>query len=459
VWIREDGEIHVQEKGGESSLDERLIKWREDFLQSNKEHLSEEAYLRFSKGLRELDQQQLMNLLISQKHEEKELEKFKEDYLKFYASVSTKEQYAQAKEYLDGMTFVDLVFFRKMINDESKKYENMSEKERLKALRQIWEENVGSGNRTAKSYEKASFMADEDTQNYLSIIEKYFVQDYIHLTAKEDRFLIELWEGKQEWDIDPSTGENRGTIFVPSDLFFAKTIALRDVVIEVDERNDFSNGTVCKARVIIFDDYKQRVENAFATESEEHFEVGIFVGYDGDFPAFFIPLYVCPGYDFMVWKEKYGLFPGVSFNVIPSRYEINGAVLTFFETWYGIQIALLHPDVKDVFKNPQRTQSNDHSEKAKKKKRRVVRYVRKHIITLTELEEYAKTEDAERKYHRKCLVWHVIGHWRTYKNGTRVFIQPHWRGVLRQIKTASNVEARDRELSCGSKIIGRLTDE
>jgi hypothetical protein len=80
--------------------------------------------------------------------------------------------------------------------------------------------------------------------------------------------------------------------------------------------------------------------------------------------------------------------------------------------------------------------------------------VRKHFLNIADMEECAHTKEAEKTYHRKCLVWHVIGHWRTYKNGTKIFIQPYWKGVLRKVKKACDVEPRSRELSYDKKTIG-----
>ena len=49
-----------------------------------------------------------------------------------------------------------------------------------------------------------------------------------------------------------------------------------------------------------------------------------------------------------------------------------------------------------------------------------------------------------REYERHTLVWYVIGHWRNYGSGKRVFIQPYWKGALRNLKMS--LDGRDREI-------------
>ena len=50
-----------------------------------------------------------------------------------------------------------------------------------------------------------------------------------------------------------------------------------------------------------------------------------------------------------------------------------------------------------------------------------------------------------KKNKRHALLWHVIGHWRTYKSGKKVFVQPYWKGALREVKNME--EAREREIN------------
>ena len=368
---------------------------------------------------------------------EPKLEELRESYLQSLSQFLNRDQYERACKDLRGLSEKDFIQFWSEMLANTKDYSKASMKERFMAVKKIKEKT--SPNEVSASMFLPIEFYDEDKNDYfLNLINSHYVQDYIHLTGAEDRFLIDLWEGKQNWDIDVEKGETRGIVYIPSDLFFAKTIPLKDCVIEIDETALFQNGKVCKARIIVFDDYEKLVEAAEREQSEDAFNVAIFIAYQDDEPIWFKVFAVCRGVDNLVAHTCFGKFPNVVFYREDMRYALEQLSISFLETWYGIQIALLHPDVKDVFKNPQRFIENKSSDKVQKKKRRVVRYIRKHYITLTELETYANTKEAEKKYKRKCLVWHVIGHWRTYKNGTKVFIKPYWKGVLRKVKTLCN---------------------
>lgn len=104
----------------------------------------------------------------------------------------------------------------------------------------------------------------------------------------------------------------------------------------------------------------------------------------------------------------------------------------YMELWYGIQIALLHPQLKLLFQKPVREKIYTRKGKGRDRKR-VVKYVRKHYITPEDIDE-ALYGHGHRDFERKTMAWYVIGHWRQYKNGTRKFINGYWKGPLREMK-------------------------
>ena len=380
--------------------------------------------------------------------------KIREDYLQYLTKVLTKEQHERACKYLRDLSEQDLMMFFAELRERSKPYDNLTEKEKLLNLRQIHEEMKKNNEEPAWIHLDTKFLSEDKNQYFLSIINDSHVQDIIHLTNKEDHFLIDLWEGKQNWDLDFKGGETRGKINIPSDLFFAKTIPLKDCLIEIDERNDFPNGKICRARVICFPYFEEIVDLACKERSEKYNDVGIIVMYLEDNPMLFCVFGICEGVDVLIFRTEIGVFPGVTIKNNNVTQGLFDGVVSFLETWYGIQIALLHPDVKAVFRNPQRVKElKNANSKKKNEKRRKVKYVRKHILELSELEKSAHTNEAS-KYKRRCLVWYVIGHWRKYKSGKKVFIKPFWKGVLRNVKSASDVEPRDRELTFDSEYFG-----
>jgi hypothetical protein len=121
--------------------------------------------------------------------------------------------------------------------------------------------------------------------------------------------------------------------------------------------------------------------------------------------------------------------------------HVGQGFISMLETWYGIQIALLHPLVKDVFSKPRTVPLNTGSAKAKNCGKRRVRYVKKHVINPGQIEKALCGGGAV----RHTLVWYVIGHWRKFADGRKVFIKPYWKGALREIKRS--MTDREREIA------------
>ena len=248
--------------------------------------------------------------------------------------------------------------------------------------------------------------------------------DYIHMMGREDTAICELWK---------NSGISKDGS-VPSDLFFAGTVPLLDCDITVDERDvDKENGRVCSARVVVFEDYRDRIKNAGGSLAC----VGAVVTVQGDQTSF-VPMMVCEGVDSIMLSD-YG-WHNISKEqreYMSQNMSLSGVLkyaVLFLNTWYGIQIALLHPTVRTIFSHP-RTEAVKKHQKSKKRKR-VTRYVKKHII------RYEDIQTAMYGNHKNTLVWYVIGHWRHYTNGKKVFVQPYWKGTLRELKM--NLDDRKR---------------
>lgn len=106
------------------------------------------------------------------------------------------------------------------------------------------------------------------------------------------------------------------------------------------------------------------------------------------------------------------------------------AVMRAVGDWYGIQVALLHPQIKDVFQRAKLAPVRKANRK-RKKKQRVARYVRTHYIKSQDVDEAVSRSGT---IERKTLCWYVIGHWRHYSNGTKKFIRGYWKGPLREVQ-------------------------
>lgn len=358
-----------------------------------------------------------------------EIKEIRERLIYANASVMTEEEFSKAKKILDEMSDSEILNIAskaiQSVNGKgnTKEYLNMAKK--LQKIR-----GINKGNSALNSF-KVNTLSEMENTDLLNKIEKSYLSDAIYLTNSEDIQLIDLWE----------KGDKSG-ITIPSDLFFANTVPLMDCKISVDERE--IGGVNCSYRVIIFEDYAEKIKSA---DMDDVIMVGaaiIPIMGSGDI---IIPINVVNGVD------SIPICP-IGFRNMPkshqqrivqsmSQTQLAQMLVSVMETWYGIQIALLHPEVKEVFKNPQTVRDYDSTKNnSKNNKKKRVRYIKKHVINKDELEKriYGMT----RTIKRHALLWYVIGHWRTYKDGRKVFIQPYWKGALRNEKNV--VEAREREI-------------
>lgn len=218
--------------------------------------------------------------------------------------------------------------------------------------------------------------------------------------------------------------ENVNTIAqTPSDIFYADTIPLKDMEIEIDERDttfSWGKGRVIRYRVVIF-------ENLQSIHESEMAEIGYLIIYVPQTKkiAVVISLAVEKGNDYIFPASAYAMAN------IPITANI------FTNTWYAIQIALLHPKIKQLFDCPMRVPVHNNGNRKDSKRR--IKYVKVHDLRVDDVKNITHEPET---INRKCLVWYVIGHWRQYKTGKKVFIQGYWKGKLRDIKR--NLDERER---------------
>lgn len=291
---------------------------------------------------------------------------------------------------------------------------------------------------TAAWQMKSKPLPDDINQQSIRAIKRSNPSDYIYLTYQEDEFLIDLWESGQSF---------KNGVLIPADLFWANTVPMMDCVISIDERGcEIGNGRIVQYRIVIFEEAAERIKLAQDTESDLPVTVGAVIPYHEGFSCYF-PITTIRGLDWLVSDGEVGWFAEADKDKI--KLLQNGSMrqecISLMETWYGIQIALLHPAVKDVFAHPQRTAVDSAGGGNHKKRKRKVKYIRKHILTLDKLEEVSQSKE-QRKINRKCLAWYVIGHWRTYKSGKKVFVSPYWKGALRNLRKNADGDEREREL-------------
>lgn len=292
-------------------------------------------------------------------------------------------------------------------------------------------------NANALSEVPVEFLPEEENKKLLARIYASHPSDTIRLSGEGDQKLISLWEDGMK-QLSPCQG-----VFIPSDLFFAETVPMLDCNIVVDETKSHKNGTVVKFRTVIFSDYAEMIKRA---SEDESVTVGaILISLNG--VTIISRITVIPGFDsIMFGKLGYKEMPPEMRAWFSSKFSVRtimDMVLGILETWYGLQIALLHPDVRKVFRHPKvvRDRSDEHPKN--KQQKRKVRYVKEHIISSDELESAIFGEPGD--YTRHALVWYVIGHWRTMGDGRKIFVKPYWKGALRDLKMS--IPDREREIA------------
>lgn len=119
--------------------------------------------------------------------------------------------------------------------------------------------------------------------------------------------------------------------------------------------------------------------------------------------------------------------------------EFDEILNDILKVWYRIQVLLLHPRV-EVFERKAVLQKLKGKDKITASNNgRKVKYIKHYYITPEDIDLMI---NGDRHYKRKCLSWYVIGHYREYKNGKKIFIQGYWKGELRALKR--NFDERER---------------
>ncbi len=282
--------------------------------------------------------------------------------------------------------------------------------------------------------------------------------DFIKIRNSDDAVaLIDVWNGWEE--AKP----------VPCDILCAGTIPLQDMMLDRGSSvTQVDAGSYAEAhpdcRVVIFEGYKREIdainqmdEEAYACTGTISWQVQIKknISVSGtsrfvttDF-MFIVAMIVTKGSDIIELSDP------IIYNMQDNTFHVSKDNIAQADTeecisyansqlsiWYGIQISLLHPQLKTIFQHPRTEVVYDPKARNKKNgKRRCTRYIRVHTIKSNEI--------AGALYHpnytRKTLAWYVIGHWRTCRNGKRIFVNGFWKGALRDMHRNLD-EGRERKV-------------
>ena len=260
--------------------------------------------------------------------------------------------------------------------------------------------------------------------------------------------------GSKLMDICDKSNTHISEADIPSDILFAKTVPMTDFNIEILEPKP-SKTIHPTVRVILLDDYQSSIDLIDPNDDtlftglgvvmftyKKPLNISLYVVF-GVFPndeKIFIMNQIC----------LYGCSSVIEYRnkmkrintLIFSEDQMNMLARSILKMWYGIQVSLLNPVIKEGFhrethlvEKPTITTNN--------KKKPPIRY--KKVVYLND-EFIDSDEQIKRIFTRKMLCWYVTGHWRnqaTNNGHKRIFIQGYWKGVAREMKRS---DIREREM-------------
>lgn len=112
-----------------------------------------------------------------------------------------------------------------------------------------------------------------------------------------------------------------------------------------------------------------------------------------------------------------------------------------FTAWLIIQLSLIHPEINKIITNKKHEQNSNFDEVKTYNKSPVkkIKAIKNKYINYTINENTIKEV---KEISRHTNVWFVSGHYRRYKNGKTIFIQPYWKGPLKDIKMPEPIKAK-----------------
>jgi len=250
----------------------------------------------------------------------------------------------------------------------------------------------------------------------------------------------------------PPDWKGQGT---PIDILKEGTVPLTDVRIRFEEDDNLGD-----IRVVIFPDYQKRLE-----DDQNMAIVGAYLIYPKDKKAakrrvFMGLLEVMPDSDFIVdsglvgWiGQRPDAYVKRLIAQIMNPLSFHMLLAPFLLAWYSIQLTLLNPPTREVYIRVREQTTT--SCKTYYGKRNKVKYVKKVILNPEDL--LPKVDDGTgTKRKMRCPYWRVIGHWRQYKSGKRIFIKGYWKGPNRLfIPKGTESAMRERVLAVDEEAIKR----
>ena len=286
-------------------------------------------------------------------------------------------------------------------------------------------------------------------QNIRESIRKQYPTDYMIMETDLLEKLATYWISERDY-----CNEYKD-FMVPADLIWANTLPIKDMIIEYREESkaeirdfntrkmvDTKNIRIMQLKVPDIDNPKTYVCMLAIVSLVDGSEFVIPFGITNDESNY-------QGNSISITHNigvlKYGTVVSKTIFTDPVYSASNAEALPsivsdYIPVWYGIQVSLLNPAIKEVFDthtNPKYAMVDNKKDRKGKTKTKI-RYVKR-----LNMSEDVFEEALTHSYVRTKLCWYVTGHWREYTSGKRVFIQGYWKGALRDTK---NADIREREI-------------
>ena len=283
----------------------------------------------------------------------------------------------------------------------------------------------------------AKYLAYDKQRNNaeLKIIESVLYSDYVKIDEELLKHLQTFWVPK---DWDPTC--------IPYDILLTG-LPLQNIIIEPDNAVNVGEN-FHYYEISIHNDASFQIERAYADTKKRKVVVGN-ITIIGPHTKILVSKRIIfnPILDSLT-TERRSFFN--DYEDVPNYCLINSfskeIALDILKSWYGIQISLLNPLIKEVYQEKREKTLLTHRI-ATDSKFRKIRYIRRVVLNKDELEPKKKDETTGRVI--KCPLWYVIGHYRTYRTGTpeeyKVFVKGFWKGKMRnKISEQSKIILRER---------------
>lgn len=325
----------------------------------------------------------------------------------------------------------------------------------------ILEETVDIDKVMEKMVESYTIKDEAETEELVRITKSSKPTDIIHLNhedlIKYTRFAIE-----REIPEDVDLGDDH-VFNLPADIVFANTIPVKDLLIKIDP--------MVTCRIVMVDDEERNAAIAKMINGEDGICSVVFgvietittcrnqeireyttmsVVDDSDLVAISMDVGI-RGTKSLVETFLNTERTQLSYMILETHRFMSKAVIC----WYALQQCLLNPILVNYVSRYKEEVKPSRANSKKKGKLPPKRYVKRNTILFDKMDREISINH-EDKHKKKMPLWHVTGHWRTYKTGKRIFVQGYWKGPLREYKYTD--EPREREIVQYDNIVDNIID-